>query len=552
MTVVGGGLAGLTAALRLAERGCQVRLFEIKEMLGGNLATRTLQGGGEIDVYPHMYLDWYENFWQLMEDVGVEREKAFRSFDTVYQLRRRGKAPRWGKLTNAYSLRYVFENLTGGVGPPPDMFVFGYACLDLLAERAWPTVRLENMSLTGFMDSRLYMTDTAIKACETFIARIWSLPANLASAKDAQTYLRYSMPAGEAPEWMTCGSAEETFIASLRRALEREGVEIVVSTELCGVEVTKGRATAIELQPSEFDPHTYEWVGTGPARREEVDELVLALPVKVLARLVREGTPGKRVVDTEPLLAELVQLDSARVPMLHLCFNEKLSGIPWEPVGLFDSPKNLAFTDISQSWEGVAEFRDKTMLAVSCSQPAGLIGPTVTDDGHTIMCELAEYVDFDPGEAWGESEQVDWSLTRFDTNADAQLSLNTVGSAGARPRPAAANIRNLYLAGDYCRHHLGMTTIEAAVTSGAHAADELAGYNGLPGVEVLVPTTWPDAVYAAWRAALMPAVGGASAVAARRSATREEAGPDNEQESLLSYLLTPGLPARHRRRKKPD
>ena len=196
------------------------------------------------------------------------------------------------------------------------------------------------------------------------------------------------------------------------------------------------------------------------------------------------------------------------------------------------------------------------MLSVSCSESTGLIGPTPLNDGHAIMCELAEYLDFDPGEAWGESDEIDWSLTRFHENADAQLSLNTVGSAGARPMPSPENIRNLYLAGDYCQHHLGMTTIEAAVSSGARAADELARYNGLSGVEVQHPPTWPDEVYPAWRAALWPLLLTARAWAARPSATRDGAGggdgDGDEQESLLSYLLTPGRPARHRRRPKPD
>ena len=39
VTVAGGGLAGLTAALRLAERGYRVKLYEQKSMLGGNLAS---------------------------------------------------------------------------------------------------------------------------------------------------------------------------------------------------------------------------------------------------------------------------------------------------------------------------------------------------------------------------------------------------------------------------------------------------------------------------------------------------------------------------------
>ena len=37
VTVAGGGLAGITVALRLAERGHQVKLYESKPALGGNI-----------------------------------------------------------------------------------------------------------------------------------------------------------------------------------------------------------------------------------------------------------------------------------------------------------------------------------------------------------------------------------------------------------------------------------------------------------------------------------------------------------------------------------
>ena len=86
VTIAGGGIAGMTTALRLAERGYRVKLYEQKSMLGGNLATRTLVNGGLLDVYPHMYVSWYRNFWRLLEDVGVDRSKRFTRFRKVKQL----------------------------------------------------------------------------------------------------------------------------------------------------------------------------------------------------------------------------------------------------------------------------------------------------------------------------------------------------------------------------------------------------------------------------------------------------------------------------------
>src|SRR5947209_617442 len=95
VTVAGGGIAGLTAALRLAERGYGVKLYEQKPVLGGNLASRRAAGGVHLDVYPHMYGNWYHNFWRLLGDAsGLEREQLFVPMSGVKQLRA-GEFPRF-------------------------------------------------------------------------------------------------------------------------------------------------------------------------------------------------------------------------------------------------------------------------------------------------------------------------------------------------------------------------------------------------------------------------------------------------------------------------
>ena len=76
VTIAGGGLAGLSAALRLAERGYRVSLYESKSALGGNVASRHVGERVWLDVYPHMYLNWYHNFWALLADVtDADREQ---------------------------------------------------------------------------------------------------------------------------------------------------------------------------------------------------------------------------------------------------------------------------------------------------------------------------------------------------------------------------------------------------------------------------------------------------------------------------------------------
>src|SRR3954447_22610046 len=390
VTVAGGGLAGMSAALRLAQRGYQVKLYEQKSMLGGNLASRPTHGGGELDVYPHMFLSWYHNFWRLLDDSGVDRDTAFTPMSSVKQLQR-GDYPRFTGLTDGYSPRYVIQNLFSGVGPPADMFVFWYGTIDLLAERLNPTMLLEDVSVTGFMQARPYMTERAAKACDNFITMVWAIPSYLASAEDYRTYLAYSVTSYDPPCLLANGPALDQVIGPLTTALENANVEIHREVQLTSVSCTNGRATEIGLQPATFDPHTYTWIADGAEWTEPVDELVLAVPPVALSGVVRNGTPGHRLVEAVPQLAELARLRSQRIPIVHVYFNRKLRPVPREPVGLYDSRLALAFTDISQAWSGVPGFSDHTVLSVSASDSYGLPGTGAKDDGYAIVRELAEY-----------------------------------------------------------------------------------------------------------------------------------------------------------------
>src|SRR3954454_21801361 len=225
VTIAGGGLAGMSAALRLAQRGYQVKLYEQKSMLGRHLASRPTPYGVALDVYPHMFLSWYHNLWPLLEDSGVNRDASFVPVSSVMQLKR-GDYPRFSGLTNGYSPRYVIQNLFSGVGPPADMFVFWYSTIDLLAERLNPTMLLDNVSVTGFMQARPYMTERAAKACDNFITMVWAIPSYLASAEDYRTYLAYSIANYEPPGWLAKGSAQEMVIGPLTLALQTAGVDI--------------------------------------------------------------------------------------------------------------------------------------------------------------------------------------------------------------------------------------------------------------------------------------------------------------------------------------
>ena len=91
--VVGGGIAGLSAALELAERGYAVDLREGAPVLGGRLATRELDPGlgrtFRVEHGLHMWFDNYRTFADIRHRLGVsDRFRPYRQVDFVFRDRR--------------------------------------------------------------------------------------------------------------------------------------------------------------------------------------------------------------------------------------------------------------------------------------------------------------------------------------------------------------------------------------------------------------------------------------------------------------------------------
>lgn len=504
VTIAGGGLAGLTAALRLAERGYEVKVYEQKSILGGDLASRPGADGVWLDIYPHMYGAWYHNFWRLLEDVtGARRESLFAPFSSVEQLRR-GEFPKFTRLTDLYSASHMFQNLFSGAGPVADMFVFGYSTIDLLAERHNPTMLPDDVTVGGFLNARPYMTERAAAAVDNFITNVWAVPSYLVSAEDYRAYLEYCLADHDPAFWLARGSAHDQVIAPLTEALAEAGVEVVCSVQLTSVSCQRGRVSEIGLQETRYDPKSDAWVGGRRRWNEEVDELILAVPAPALSSIVRSGRRGGRIVELDPRNAELSRLRTQRIPMFHVYFTRKLRGIPAPPVGLFGSRLALAFTDISQTWEDTTEFGDRTVLALSSSDPYGLPGTSPHEDAMAMLAELGEFLEFEPGDRWGQSGEIDWKRSHYNANADAQLFINEAGTDSWRPAAAFDGVANLSFAGDFCRNRIGMTTIESAVTTGLEAARVIVGRRGGDPVEITEPRTRPGLIYVWLRYAWAP------------------------------------------------
>ena len=153
--VVGAGISGLTSALRLAQRGYNVTVFEETEEIGGNLAGLE-SDGTHYDVYPHMYGVWYDNFWSLAEgDLGLARGEGG-AFEPRYTFKvlDRGKFPEYRDLLTVASSDPALKNLFSGVASPAEMFLWAYSYIDGLTYSAVDDGVLDRISVEGFLRTR--------------------------------------------------------------------------------------------------------------------------------------------------------------------------------------------------------------------------------------------------------------------------------------------------------------------------------------------------------------------------------------------------------------
>lgn len=467
VAVVGGGLAGMTAALKLAERGFRVTLFEEKKVLGGNASSRLVEGTWH-DVYPHMFCSWYANFWDLLErDLGQSREKLFVPHNSVHLMDRNGQLR---ELMSATSLEGIWKNLVSGVVSVPDMFLLGFSMLDLASSplQLAGAEQLMRLDVNGFIYSRGYSTERIAKLHNYMLMLIWSIQSDVTAAASYQDFIRHTLtfPHAQPFAWLLKGSLAERIIAPWEAKLSEKGVLIRKETSVRQLALHDGRPTVSHARA------TIEGGKPGEVVEEAFDYLVSAVPVKVLARLALEGEAGARMIDHVPTLSELQRCRDAAILVCDIYFKRRLPDLPCGQVGLAGSQGDLSFLDISQIWVDDAAMQDVTALVLAASDNFALPTSDPHAQAHLMIVDLASYLkNFQPGRFWGDPESdIDWSRTLFQSNAHNRLFIDDVGSWEWRPVASYPALPRVAFAGDYCRTDVDMATVEAAVESGLLAA----------------------------------------------------------------------------------
>jgi zeta-carotene desaturase len=463
--VIGGGLAGLSAGVALAEAGFRVRLYEKRPHLGGRAASYVLPGGEHVDNCQHVTLGCCTNLADFYRRVGAAGKIRF--FD-----------------------RLVFADSTGRRGTmeasslaPPMHMAGSFAAFPLLD---WRDKRAIARALVAIArsggrpddaDGGVNMLDWLRRRGQTeaAISRFWGVV--LVSALDEEL-LRTDAHYGIDVFWkafLANRSGYHVGIPSVPlgelyggclAAIEKRGGEARLRASVSGIAIEDGRAAGVEFEN-----------GT----REIADYYIAAVPHDALPSLL----PAP-VVERHAEFRNLSRLRSSPITSVHLWLDREVMSEPFLTV--VDRTTQWIFnkTALSESATNGANGSNGSNSASSANEsksentPRQYLQMVISASYDLIPRSRQEILAL----AWRELCEV------VPATREARLVKGTVikeTSATFSPEPGcdrwrpaqSSPIANLYLAGDWTATGWP-ATMEGAVRSGYLAAEAILEAAGAP------------------------------------------------------------------------
>jgi squalene-associated FAD-dependent desaturase len=428
VAVVGGGLAGIAAALRCADRGAAVTLFERRQWLGG--ATFSFERNGVVlDNGQHVFLRCCTAYLDLVDRLGVRDRVVLQPRLDVPVLAPGGRSGRLRRGTLPAPLQLGGSLLRYPHLGALDKARLGRVVLDLRR------LDLDDPSLDGesfgvWLRER-GQGDDAIEGLWGLITLpTVNLPVDEASLALAATVFRLGLI--DAADAADIGYAtvplREVHGDAAALALSVAGADVRLGTSVQAID-TDGASVALTVDGETF-----------PA-----DAVVVAVPHEAAAGLLPAGTlpPG----------VEPARLGSSPIVNVHVAYDRRVTDYPF--AAAVRSPVQWVFdrTDAAGLDRG-------QLLAVSLSAAREHVSRSVAELRAVFEPALAELL---PG---ARAARVRWLTATREPHATFR---GVPGSA--RHRPAARTLHpRVLLAGAWTATGWP-ATMESAVRSGAEAAE---------------------------------------------------------------------------------
>ena len=482
VAIFGGGVAGLSAAQELAERGFQVHVYERKPVLGGKARSIPVPDsgvGGRLPLPGEHGFRFFPGFYKHVTDTmrRIPHGAHGSTYDNL-QVATRTLLARAGQSQIIWLARrpetlddlsaFLMELFTP-LGVPPDEMLFFVKRLLMVAtscqERRlkeyeniawWDFIAAPKMSLTyqRYLGQGLTRSLVAMRAEESSTRTV--------GITQLQLLYGFISPDGVFDR-LLAGPTNDVWIFPWVQYLQKLGVEFHPGLRLAGIQAEQGRVTGATVDNGS---------GAAPVT---ADFYIAALPVEVMTALMTDDL--KRAA---PSLANLDKLQTRWMNgiQFYLAKDEPLS---YGHAIYLDSPWALTSISQRQFWTNVdlSQFGDggvRGILSVDISDwnaPGVVYGKPATECTaeqikDEVWMQLKQHLNVSGATLIEDSNLVAWFLDpdiEFPnpgaaTNAE-PLVINTAGSLQYRPQ-AQVELENFFVASDYIRTYTDIACMEAA------------------------------------------------------------------------------------------
>jgi squalene-associated FAD-dependent desaturase len=434
--VVGGGLAGIAAALRLADRGRSVALLEARPRLGG-AAFSFRRGDLSVDNGQHVFLRCCDQYRALLGRLGVADRVTLQDHLDIPVLRADGRRGRLRRAPGVPAPAHLSASLAGyGLLSPADRLRAVRGALAL--RRLDPDdAALDARTLGQFLREH--------GQPRSVVSALWGIvatatlnldpdEASLAlAAKVFRTGLLDRADAGDVG--YAAAPLGDLHSTAAARTLEAAGVEVLLGHKARSVEA--GGLVRAD--------------GPDGAREWHAHHVVLALP----HREAFAAAPGL----AHAPVAGAAKLGATAIVNIHVIYDRRVTDLPF--AAAVDSPVQWFFDRTETS--GLAGQRPGAQyLAITVSAADDVVDEPSRSLLERYIAELARLLP-----TASRAEVLDSFVTRERRATFRQAA----GSAALRPTPSSG-LDRLWLAGAWTATGWP-DTMEGAVRSGTAAAEQI-------------------------------------------------------------------------------
>lgn len=505
VAILGGGVAGLSAAHELAERGFRVSVHERKPVLGGkarSIPAPNTGSDGRADLPGEHGFRFFPGFYKHVTD--TMRRTPYGANGNVFDnlsvatrilLARAGQTEITWLARSPASLEdlrvFLLELLTPfGVAPDELKFFINRLLTVATSCQERRLAEYENIPWWDFIDaprmSKRYQAYLGQGLTRSLVA-MRAEESSTRTVGNTLLQLMFSLTSQDGVfDRLLAGPTNDVWIAPWTQYLEKLGVEFHRGSDVVGIQTDGSRVAGVTVQ------------STAGRSSLTADFYIAAMPIEVMASLLTDDL--KR---SAPSLANLQKLQTRWMNGIQFFLAKDEPLVHGHAIYL-DSPWALTSISQRQFWKNVdlSQYGDGTVqgiLSVDISEwesPGVVFGKaaracSAEEIKEEVWTQLKQHLNDSGSKPIDDAKLVAWFLDpdiQFPnpgTAANAEpLLINTAGSLQYRPE-AEIELDNLFVASDYVRTYTDLACMEAANEAARRAVNSLllaAGSSASPAI----------------------------------------------------------------------